>query len=332
MSKQLKMAALAALWALMTLPILAQNGPAAPVTATPNVLFSGARMPQGGSGAIRVLFISKGHDFDRDGLMTALDQLGGTINWTHVEHPAAEVFYDPANAKDYDAFVFYDAPSRGQPTPQPPSGVPGYRDPGPKAKKDFAKLVDSGKGLVFLHHATAAWNHTWPEYSEMIGAACDWGAPVTFEGKTNPNSGARGRTPQHITVLDKTHPVTAGLGDGFDIVDETYLCETDEKLVHPLLKTDFIAIDKNFETRYAGGWRHPGQGTSLVGWYRAVGKSPLVYLQNGHDAVAWSNPAWQKLVSNAIKWVVSPEGKAFAAKEGKPMKIAKDVRNAKDSN
>src|SRR3954468_19398199 len=236
MSKQLKMAALAALCALMTLPMLAQNGPAAPVTAMPNVLFSGARMPQGGSGAIRVLFISKGHDFDRDGLMTALDQLGGTINWTHVEHPAAEVFYDPANAKDYDAFVFYDAPSRGQPTPQPPSGVPGYRDAGPKAKKDFAKLVDSGKGLVFLHHATAAWNHTWPEYSEMIGAACDWGAPVTFEGKTSPNSGARGNTQQHITVLDKTNPVnaalTVGLGDGFDIVDESYLCETDETLFH----------------------------------------------------------------------------------------------------
>jgi trehalose utilization protein len=167
----------------------------------------------------------------------------------------------------------------------------------------------------------------------MIGAACDWGAPVTFEGKTYPNSGARGRTPQHITVLDKAHPVTAGLGDGFDIVDETYLCETDEKLVHPLLKTDFVAIDKNFEARYAAGYRHPGQGTSLVGWYRAVAKSPLVYLQNGHDAVAWSNPSWQLLVSNAIKWVVSPEAKAWAAKEGKPMKMSKEVKNAKgDSN
>jgi type 1 glutamine amidotransferase len=332
MTKQAKTLALATIWGLMTLPMMAQNPPTAPpAAATPNVLFP-TRMAQGGNGPIRVLFVSKGHDFDRDGLMTALDQLGRDITWTHVEHPAAEVFYDPTNAKDYDAFVFYDAPSRGAPTPQPPNGTPGYRDPGPKAKKDFARLVESGKGLVFLHHATAGWNHTWPEYSEMIGAACDWGAPVTFEGKTYPNSGARGRTPQHITVLDKNHPVTAGLGDGFDIVDETYLCETDEKLVHPLLKTDFVAIDKNFEARYAAGWRHPGQGTSLVGWYRAVGKSPLVYLQNGHDAVAWANPASQKLLTNAIKWVVSPEGKAFAAKEGKPMKIAKEVKNAKESN
>ena len=186
----------------------------------------------------------------------------------------------------------------------------------------FAAFRERGEGLVFLHHATAAWNHTWPEYSEMIGAACDWGAPVTFEGKTSPNSGARGRTPQHITVLDKTHPVVAGLGDGYDITDETYLCETDETLFHPLLKTDFVAIDKNFETRYAGGWRHPGTGTQMVGWYRAVGKSPLVYLQNGHDSTAWQNPAYKTLLTNAIKWVVSPEGKAFGAKEGKPMKVA----------
>src|SRR6266566_2612009 len=101
MTKQFKTLALVGLWALMTLPMLAQNAPA-PVTTTPNVLFP-TRMPQGGNGPIRVLFVSKGHDFDRDGLMTALDQLGRDITWTHVEHPAAEIFYDPANAKDYDA-------------------------------------------------------------------------------------------------------------------------------------------------------------------------------------------------------------------------------------
>jgi len=113
MTKQLKTLALVALWALMTLPMLAQNAPA-PVTTTPNVLFP-TRMPQGGNGPTRVLFISKGHDFDRDGLMTALDQLGREITWTHVEHPAAEVFYDPTVAKDYDAFVFYDARAAERP-------------------------------------------------------------------------------------------------------------------------------------------------------------------------------------------------------------------------
>jgi len=319
--------------------LVAQNAPATPAAQAPAAQGAAAqppRVPQGGRGPVRVLFISKGHDFDREGLMTMLDQLGTDITWTHVEHPAAELFYDPKNGTDYDAYLFYDAPSRGQPTPQPPNGAPGYRDPGPMAKKNFAALTESGKPLVFLHHATAAWNHTWPEYSEMIGAACDWGAPVTFEGKTNPNSGARGNTQQHITVLDKTNPINAalaaGLGDGFDIVDESYLCETDETLFHPFLKTDFVALDKNFESRYAGGWRHPGQGTSYTGWYRAVGKSPLVYIQHGHGATAWENPAYKTLVTNAIKWAVSPAGKAFAAKEGKPMKMSKETAAAKPTN
>jgi uncharacterized protein len=321
--RTLALIALATVWVTVA-SLVAQNAPA---PAAPQ------RFSQGGSGPIRVLFFSKGHDFDREGLMTMLDQLGGSITWTHVEHPAAQVFYDPANSKGYDAYLFYDAPSRGAPTPQPPNGVPGYHDPGPMAKKNFAALTQSGMGLVYLHHSPAAWNHTWPEYGEMIGMACDWGSPVIFEGKTYPNSGARGRTQQHITVLDKTSPIVAGLGDGFDINDETYLCPTDEKTVHPLLRTDFVNIDKNYEQRYATGWRYPGVGSSLAGWYKAVGKSPLVYLQNGHDSVAWQNPAYKTLVTNAIKWVITPEAKAWAAKEGKPMKMSKEVKAAKgDSN
>jgi uncharacterized protein len=101
---------------------------------------------------------------------------------------------------------------------------------------------------VFFHHSPAAWNHTWPEYSEMIGMACDWGNEVTFKGKTYPNSGAQGGVKQHITVVNKTHPITQGIGDGFDIVDETYLCPVDEKAkgLIPLLRTDFEPSTRTF--------------------------------------------------------------------------------------
>src|ERR1700674_3541798 len=136
--RTLALIALATVWVTVA-SLVAQNAPA---PAAPQ------RFSQGGSGPIRVLFFSKGHDFDREGLMTMLDQLGGSITWTHVEHPAAQVFYDPANSKGYDAYLFYDAPSRGAPTPQPPNGVPGYHDPGPMAKKNFAALTQSGMGLV----------------------------------------------------------------------------------------------------------------------------------------------------------------------------------------
>ena len=277
---------------------------------------------QWGSGPIKVAVVTKGHNFDRDGFFNFWDSLGQDITWTHLQHPAALEFFDPAIADTFDVYAFYDAPGRTV-LPGSPEGKPQYEQPNASAKKNLIPFLQKGKGLVFFHHSPAAWNHTWPEYSEMIGSACDWGNPVTFKGKTYPNSGAQGGVKQHITVLNKTHPITQGLGDGFDIVDETYLCPVDEKAkgLIPLLKTDFEPIDKNFPGRYAGGWRYPGVGSNLAGWVRTAEKSPLVYLQNGHDAVAWKNPAFQTLMRNAIKWAASQEARDWAAKN--PTKVRK---------
>ena len=65
----------------------------------------------------------------------------------------------------------------------------------------------------------------------------------------------------------------------------------------------------------------PNAGSQLAGWVRTAEKSPLVYLQNGHDAVAWKNPAFQTLMRNAIKWAASQEARDWAAKN--PTKVRK---------
>jgi type 1 glutamine amidotransferase len=273
--------------------------------------------PQGGAGPIKVMFVTKGHAYDREGLALMLDALGKEISWSHVEHPAVTTFFNPANAGVFDVFLFFDAIGRQRITR--PDGTTGFEDPGPAAKKNLQALMQAGtKGMVFLHHSIASWNHTWPEYSEMIGGACDWGNPVTFKGKEYPNSGAQGGVKQRITVADKSHPITQGVGDGFEITDETYLCPYAPETVHPLLRTDFKAVDVNFPNRYAGGWRHPEvPGSDLAGWVKVAGKTPIAYLQNGHDRTAWENPAYQTLVLNAIRWVASKEGKAWAAANAK---------------
>ena len=49
---------------------------------------------QGGTGPIRVMFVTKGHPYDREGLAVMLDGLGKDISWSHVEHPAATTFFD----------------------------------------------------------------------------------------------------------------------------------------------------------------------------------------------------------------------------------------------
>jgi hypothetical protein len=194
----------------------------------------GGRGPaQGGTGPLKVMFVSRGHPFDREGLFSTLDALGTDITWTHVEQPAAELYLDPKNAGPYDVLLFYDLdgsqPDRKH-TVTGPDGTPKstWDAPPVELQKSFKALLQSGKGIVFLHHALASWVHAWPEYVEAMGGACDWFAPLgTIRSLDYPRSGAFGRTKQHVTVVDKTHPIVQGLGDGFDIVDEAYSCPMD---------------------------------------------------------------------------------------------------------
>src|SRR5918993_3719895 len=70
--------------------------------------------PQGGSGPLKVALVTKGHAYDREGLNVLLDSLGSDITWSHVEHPAATLLWEPKNAALFDVFVFYDAIGRLQ--------------------------------------------------------------------------------------------------------------------------------------------------------------------------------------------------------------------------
>ena len=294
----------------------AGRGEGGPINSTS---LGGGLPPQGGQGKIRVLFISAYHAFDRENLFRCLDRMGTEITWTHVEHPAAEHFFDPALAKDYDVFLNYDcfAGSKME------TGADGRRTrvsppPSKKLQADMKRLMTNGdKGFVFFHHAIASWCHAWPAgingsnaYVEVMGAAADWGTPIkNIRGVDYPPSGALGGTNQRITVVDKSHPITAGVED-FDIVDEAYLCPIFEDSVHPLLRTNFVPVDTAFPARpQVKG--HPA-GSNLTGWYKAAERSPVVYIQHGHDIRAWENPAFRRLMLNSIKWAASPESKTWA--------------------
>jgi type 1 glutamine amidotransferase len=284
----------------------------------------------GGGGGIKVLLITKGHPFDREPFFLLFDQppVGADARWTHVEQPAAEAFFDPALAKDYDVFVFYDLdgsqPDRRHPavdkagkpaTNKDGSPAFSWDPPSAELQKNMKALLQQGKPMVFLHHSIASWVHSWPEYVEVVGGACDWGQPIKIRGVEHPKSGFFGKTHQHITVVDKTHPITQGLGDGFDIVDEAYSCPMFEQSVHPLLRTDFVPKDHdlhlNPQTKFS----------NLAGWVKTAENSPVVYIQMGHDREAWENPSYRTLVDNAIKWAASPDAMTWAKQN--PTKIFK---------
>lgn len=214
---------------------------------------------------LRLLIVTGGHGFDRDAFFAMFDSFGG-MEWREVAHPQANDSYTPEVAETYDVLVFYDM---NQAITE-------------EQKAAFLALLDHGKGLVVLHHALADYQ-AWDEFGKIAGGRYHL-APYTREGKEYPASTYRHDVDISVHVADADHPVTAGLQD-FTIHDEVYGGYSVAPTVHPLLTTD-----------------HPESSETLA-WTNECGKSRVVTVQLGHDARAYENPSYRKLVRQAIQWV-----------------------------
>jgi type 1 glutamine amidotransferase len=320
-------------------PAAGAQVPAVPGAPGPGARAGGGGRGRGpgqwGGGPIRVMVVTKGHNFNpREEFYAMWDSLGADITWTSVEHPAADVLLSPKYSDLFDVYAFYDlggpgvnVPRAGGPGPAPviPKGAAiaatnaggerYYPQPSPEFKSEFAKLLKQGdKGFVFLHHANAAWAHVWPEYSEVVGSACDWYAKTTVRGIDHPQMGYFGNTPQKLTVVDKDHPITKGLED-FELSDEAYNCHMFEDSVHALVRTSFVPPNpaQHLNPKVAF--------SNLSAYVKVAENSPVFYTQMGHGAGAWGSPGYRQMLANAIKWAASPEAKAWA--KANPKKIFK---------
>jgi type 1 glutamine amidotransferase len=262
-----------------------------------------------------VLVFTKGHPYQRDPFAAMFDALPG-INWTQVENPAAQVFFDPELAAAYDAFVFYDIPGLRF----GPGGA--LASPPPlRVQENLTALLERGFGMVFLHHAIAGWP-AWPEYAEIIGGRFLY-HPGELRGTARQDSGYRHKVAYYVDVV-ADHPVTAGMPRRFPVTDELYLYEVFEDSVVPLLRSDYHFEQNNFYSATLAvrdgklfandGWQH-SPGSNLVGWVKHYRNSPIVYLQFGDDPVAYENEHFRKLLANAIGWVASAAGKRWARTE-----------------
>jgi type 1 glutamine amidotransferase len=268
------------------------------------------RMPQNGRGPIRVAFITQGHEYEREQLAQMLDCLGDDIKYSHIEYPAAELALTEAAGKNFfDVYVFFDlgGPGVGVPGPKGETGYRFYPDPSPALKRNFEALVKSGNsGMVFLHHAAAAWAHTWPEYSEVVGGACDWYAPVTVRGILDPHHGFYGNTTQTITIAEPGHPLAKNLPATYQVTDEAYACAWFPDSVKPFATTSFAPPDPlvNLNPKR--------QFSNLAAWYKASENTPVFYTQVGHGNSPWRVAEYQLMIRNAIRWAASPEAHAWA--------------------
>lgn len=262
-----------------------------------------------------ILLITKGHPFERDAFFAMFDADPG-ISWTHVEQPAAQVFFNPELAAPYDALVCYDMP--GLRFHDEVGRGPDLIDPPPAMVEGFRRLLDEGKGFVFLHHALAGWP-SWAEYAEVMGGRFLY-LPAEVRGRRCLDSGYRHDVTYRAHTVTE-HPVLEGLPPHFDMTDELYLAEIFEEDVVPLLRADHTFSAENFHSAaravvqkemYSNeDWPHP-PGSDLIAWAKHAGASPIVYLQPGDGPSAYENPHFRKLLGNAIRWVASAEGKAWA--------------------
>ncbi|MGA0840207.1 MAG: ThuA domain-containing protein [Pseudomonadales bacterium] len=251
-----------------------------------------------------ILLVTKGHPFDRAAFFGLFDALPD-VGWTHVEHPAAEALFAPDEARRFDAFVCYDMPG----IRFHPDRAPDFPEPDPLLKARLQTLVDEGFGFVFLHHAIAGWP-AWEGYAELLGGRFLY-MPGTLRGVARQDSGYRHSVTHTVRVL-RDHPVTIGVPASFEMTDELYLYEVFDDSVEPLLASDHAFTSENFYSAARvvrdqkmfdnEGWAH-ASGSNLIGWTRTVGNSRIVYLQCGDDPVAYANPHFQRLLTNAIHWV-----------------------------
>ena len=222
-------------------------------------------LPNHAAEKTRLLVISGGHDFQTNQFHQMYKD-NPDVTFEAFTHPKAHAQLRPDAAKNYDVIVLYDL----------------WQNITDEAKADFVNFLKAGKGLVILHHAIANYQQ-WPEYWKIAGGRYYLNKTMV-DGVEKPRSIWQHDVEVAIHIADTDHPVTRGVKD-FTIHDETYGLFDMNPDSHALLTSDTSGSAKN------------------LGWAKTYEGARVVYLQLGHDHLAWDNPNYKQLVSQAIRWV-----------------------------
>ena len=220
--------------------------------------------------AVRVLAVTGGHPFPT--AFYSLFEGWQDVAWSHAANPT-EAF--PADlAARYDVIVLHDM----------------HEDLAADAREHLQAFVEAGHGIVALHHAIVdytTWSWWWREviggkyfdnetydkaYPDHPKSAYHEGVDVVF----NP------------TPLGLTHPVTRGVGP-LVLHDEVYRGMWHSDKIRVLMDTTHPENDRP---------------AVYVGPYE---KARVIYIQPGHMESTMYNPAYRKLVHNAILWTARRE-------------------------
>jgi type 1 glutamine amidotransferase len=237
------------------------------------VALATAALPARAADKIRVLVVTGGHAFEQPQFLKVFED-NAEITFNAVAHPAGkdaagqpdpfEQAIAPDAAGAFDVLVLYDM----------------WQKISDGGKTNLLSLLKQGKGLVSLHHSIANYQ-AWDEWEALVG-----GRYYLADKVVNGVQKKRCLWKHDVDVPVKVaaqHPVTTGLSD-FTIHDETYKGYDVSPGVQVLLTTDEPTSSKE------------------LAWAKTYEKARVVYLQLGHDHLAYEDANFRKLVANAIRW------------------------------
>jgi type 1 glutamine amidotransferase len=207
--------------------------------------------------AVKGLLITGGHDHEA-AFFTLFDGYPD-LRRLPVD-TAANAFKKDLRGK-YDVIIMYDF----------------TRDLDEAGRKNLRDFIESGKGVVVLHHALLN-NQTWAWWSEdVVGGRYR----LQREGPS-PSSSVKDNQQIYVSPTG-THPVLQGINP-FHITDEAYKNLYMSPQIKPLLTTD-----------------NPTSDTNLA-WVGPCATARVVAIQLGHGRSAFDHPSYRTLVHNAILW------------------------------
>src|SRR5262245_40144577 len=140
-------------------------------------------------------------------------------------------------------------------------------------KRAIVDFVNNGGGFIGFHSATDTL-YDWPDYGRIVGAYFKehpWTQQAT------------------VTVEDRAHPTTSGLGAGFSLTEEYYTFRTNPRpAVHVLLTLDAASVG--------------ARGDFPLAWVQAIGRGRSYYNALGHFPETWNDARFQLQIAAAIRW------------------------------
>lgn len=145
-----------------------------------------------------------------------------------------------------------------------------------QAQENLLNYVKGGKGFFVQHLASASFP-TWAEFGKLCGRKWVMGT-----------SGHGPRSVFQSKIVDKQHPITAGLSD-FDVDDELYAKLQGNEKIQVLVTAD-------------SDW---SKATEPLVFVQNYGKGRVVHNAFGHDRKALMTPEVQKIIARGTEWAAT---------------------------